>query len=153
MEWLLLCGLYIFHHWDQSPPLRKYSIPEMKKEMNPTVIYFKDRLIATLPEIRAQMDKMRAVIKANPEFNTPDFPAEPSKIFISIFIDELLSRYEKTLKKTDPQEVFQFGIEALLLFTLEIKSKNQKFYELIEDIGPYETESAMEVMGYLEEAL
>jgi hypothetical protein len=153
MEWLLLCGLYICHHWDESVMSKKYFIPEMKKEMDPTVIYFKDRLIATLPEIIHMMDRMRAVIKANPEFNTPDFPAEPSKLFISIFIDELMSKYGKTLTTTDPQLVFQFGIEALLLFTLEVKINNRKFYDLIEDIGPYETEDAIEVMKYIEEVL
>jgi len=149
MEWPFLCGLYIFHNWDNSRLSKRHSIAELIKEVDPSVIIFKDLIINSLPDISNKINDMVATSNLTQKYREFNLRVEPSKFFISIFTEALLSKYGKSINKINPMDFFQFGLEVLLLFTLEVKVKNNDFYNLIEDIGPYEEKDANEVLKLL----
>ncbi len=141
MEWPFLCGLYVFHNWDNSILSKKHSIAELLPSINPSVLDFKDHLIAALPTISSKMNIMKATRKSQSQSTI-----EPSKIFISFFTESLITGYGTDIDKVNPMDFLQFGLEVLLLFTIDIKEKHSEFYNLIEDIGPGWEEDAQDVL-------
>jgi hypothetical protein len=141
MEFPFLCALYIFHNWDRCILSKKYSIPELLPEVNQAVINVKNALIKRIPETTKKIEFMTSMRKLNSQMKI-----EPSKIFISIFTENQIEALSQLLAGLNPLDFFQIGLEILLLFTLEIKEKNKEFYNLIEDIGPYDQEDAEEIL-------
>ena len=141
MTFPFLCSLYVFHNWDNSILSKKFSITELLPEVYPKVIEFKDALIKDALEMKHELAEVYAKRERESQMKI-----EPSKAFVGIFIISLLNSSLDWLKKDNPLDFFQFGLEVLLLFTLEIKEKDRDFYDLIEDIGDLEKRDAKEIL-------
>ena len=146
MEWPFLCALYIFHQWDHSTLSKHYSIPELIPGADPGLISLKDTFIGYFPKMKEKVNQMALSRSRNSQMTI-----EPSKIFITLFTDDLINALNShgILKKMNPMDFFQAGIELLLLFTMEIKEKDKSFYDLIEDIGTLEGQDANAVLDQI----
>jgi hypothetical protein len=144
MEWPFLCSLYIFHNWDNSNVSKKYSIPELIPEINPDALKFSNVTLIALREIKYSIVKISSEREMKSKIKI-----EPSKIFITIFTDSLIKANEHNLDEISPLDFFQFGLEVLLLFILDVKEKDKGFYNLIEDIGTLEREDADSILSQI----
>jgi len=144
MEWPFLCALYVFHNWDNSILSKRFSIPQLLTEVDPALISVRDTLINNVPEFKDKIDYMTQSRKMESRMTI-----EPSKIFISIFTLDLVNSLKHMLDRMNPSDFFQSGLEILLLFTLELKEKDNGFYDLIEDIGSLDQEDADSILDQI----
>ncbi|MGA3012847.1 MAG: hypothetical protein ABSD71_02305 [Bacteroidales bacterium] len=148
MEWPFLSALYIFHHWDNSNLSKRYSIPKLIPEVDPSLIQLKDTFLSVLPIMKDKIDHITQSRKMNSQMTV-----EPSKIFITLFTDDFINMMKGSFGKMNPIDFFQVGVELLLLVTLEIKERDKAFYNLTSDIGKWETEDANSILDQINKAL
>ena len=148
MEWPFLCALHIFHNWDNSYLSKQYSIQKLIPEVDPSLIKLKDTFIGVLPMMKDKINNVTHSRKMNSQMTI-----EPSKIFITLFTNDFINMTNSPFGKINPMDFFQVGVELLLLVTIEIKEKDEDFYNLTSDIGKWETKDANSILDQINKAL